>query len=54
MKSLIHVIFAFIFHFLACAFVCATDVTEFEVEIIILQFIFMVYQIFATAQKDKN
>lgn len=53
MKSFLHIIFAFIFHFLAFAFVCATDVTEFEVEIIILQFIFIAYQVFVMTQKDK-
>lgn len=54
MKSFVHIIFAVIFHFLAFAFVCATDVTEFEVEITILQFIFIVYQVFVMTRKDKN
>lgn len=53
MKSFLHIIFAVFFHFLACAFVCATDVAEFKVEIAILQFIFIAYQVFVLIQKDK-
>lgn len=54
MKSLLHVIFAFIFHFIATTSVLAIDNIRIKAGIIILQVIFIVYQIFAIAQKDKN
>lgn len=54
MKSLLHVIFAFIFHFIATASVVSTDNIRLKAGIVILQFIFLLYQIFAIAQKDKN
>ena len=53
MKSLLHVIFASIFHFIATASVLATDNIRIKAGIIILQVIFIVYQILAMTRKDK-
>jgi hypothetical protein len=53
MKSFLHVIFAFIFHFIATTSVVATDNIRLKVGIIILQLIFIVYQIIVITQKDK-
>ena len=54
MKSLLHVIFAFIFHFIATTSVVSTDNIRFKAGIVILQFIFLVYQIFVLTRKTDN
>lgn len=54
MKSLLHVIFALVFHFIATASVLATDNIRFKAGIVILQFIFLMYQIFVLTRKTDN
>lgn len=54
MKSLLHVIFALVFHFIATASVLATDNIRFKAGITILQFIFILYQIFVLTGKTQN
>lgn len=54
MKSFVHIIFAVIFHFIAITSAVATDNIRFKVGIIILQLIFIVYQIIVITQKDKT
>lgn len=54
MKSLLHVIFALVFHFIATASVLSTDNIRFKSVIVILQFIFLMYQIFVLTRKTDN
>lgn len=54
MKSLIHVLFALVFHFIATASVLATDNIRFKAGIVILQFIFLLYQIFVLTRKTSD
>ena len=54
MNSLLHVIFAFIFHFIATASALATDNIRFKAGIVVLQFIFLMYQIFVLTRKTSN
>lgn len=54
MKSLLHVIFALIFHFIATASALATDNIRFKAGIVTLQFIFLMYQIFVLTRKTDN
>lgn len=54
MKSLLHVIFALIFHFIATAIVIASDNIRVDIGIIFLQFIFLTYQIFIIPRKTTN
>lgn len=54
MRNVLNILFPIVFHFIATAIVIATDNIRVDVGIIILQFIFIMYQIFAISQKDKN
>lgn len=54
MKSLLHVIFALIFHFIATAIAIASDNIRVDIGIIFLQFIFITYQIFIIPRKTTN
>ena len=54
MRNVLSILFPIVFHFIATAIVIATDNIRVDVGIIILQFIFILYQVFMLSSKDKN
>lgn len=54
MRNVLSILFPIGFHFIATAIVIATDNIRVDVGIIILQFIFIAYQVFVMTRKDKN
>lgn len=53
MRNVLSILFPIVFHFIATAIVIATDNIRIKIGIVILQFIFIVYQICTITQKDK-
>ena len=54
MRSFLNILFPIVFHFTATAIVIASDNTRVDVGIIVLQFIFITYQILILTGKDKK
>lgn len=54
MRSFLNILFPIVFHFTATAIVMASDNIRVDVGIIILQFIFIMYQVFMLSGKDKS
>lgn len=54
MRNVLSILFSIVFHFIATTIVIATDNIRIDVGIIILQFIFILYQVFMLSGKDKK
>lgn len=54
MRNVLSILFQIVFHFIATAIVIATDNIRVDVGIIILQFIFILYQVFMMTGKTQN
>lgn len=54
MRNVLSILFPIVFHFIATAIVIATDNIRVDVGIIILQFIFIMYQVFMLSGKPQN
>lgn len=54
MRNILSILFPIVFHFIATAIVIATDNIRVDAGIIILQFIFIMYQVFMLSGKDKK
>ena len=54
MRNVLSILFPIVFHFIATAIVITTDNIRVDVGIIILQFIFIMYQVFMLSGKDKK
>ena len=53
MRNILNILFSVFFHFIALAFVFTNPEETVKIEIIMLQFIFIAYQILVMTQKDK-
>ena len=54
MRNILNILFPVFFHFIALAFVFTNPDETGKIEIVMLQFIFIAYQILMLTRKDKN